>query len=409
MSDPAPLDLAPEDKEPSEPAPSKARLALLKRLADVVCLPSSRVNAFERSMTSDLLIEILRDATIDERMRVAQRLCSLIDAPSALARLLVRDVIEVSAPVLETCTSLADTELIDCARNASMKHRLLIAARRDISELVCESLVEPMEAPVIEAVLRNETARLSSNALEILVAATREHTRMIPLLLRRTELRPSHAYILFWWADADARRTILQRFAVSREVLQEAASDVFSLAASEKWADPLSRKALQFIERRQRNRAAIDKSPFNSLEDAVAAAQTGMTREIAEEISYLSGLKPTTGAKIFTDAGGEPIAILCKATGLPKAAIKALWRGLRRRETDSSGELWPALERVLIIHDMIAVDRAQTVLRYWNWSLSSALTPALLKAIRDGDEDGLDEYSLPQRAAMLALSSDFSR
>jgi len=49
------------------------------------------------------------------------------------------------------------------------------------------------------------------------------------------------------------------------------------------------------------------------------------------------------------------------------------------------------------------------VLRYWNWSLSSALTPALLKAIRDGDEEGLDEYSLPQRAAMLALSSDFTR
>jgi hypothetical protein len=51
MSDPAPLELAPEDEEPSERAPSKARLALLKRLADVVCLPSSRVNAFERSMT----------------------------------------------------------------------------------------------------------------------------------------------------------------------------------------------------------------------------------------------------------------------------------------------------------------------------------------------------------------------
>ena len=61
-----------------------------------------------------------------------------------------------------------------------------------------------------------------------------------------------------------------------------------------------------------------------------------------------------------------------------------------------------------IIYDMIAVDRAQTVLRYWNWSLSSAMTPALIKAIRDGDEDALDEFSLPQRAAMLALRSDFS-
>ena len=58
---------------------------------------------------------------------------------------------------------------------------------------------------------------------------------------------------------------------------------------------------------------------------------------------------------------------------------------------------------------MLAVDRAQTVLRYWNWSLSSALTPALLRAIRDGGELGLDSYSAPERAAMLALADNFGR
>jgi len=192
-------------------------------------------------------------------------------------------------------------------------------------------------------------------------------------------------------------------------VLQDAVSDVFSMAAEEGWQDPLTRKALQFIERRQRNRAAIDKSPFNSLDEAVAAAQTGMTRELAEEISYLSGLKPTTGAKIMTDPGGEPLAILCKATGLPRNAVRALWRGLRRPETDSAGNLAPALERVLTTFDSLAVDRAQTVLRYWNWALSSALTPSLVRAIREGDEEAVDEFSAPQRAAMLALGRDFVR
>ena len=116
-----------------------------------------------------------------------------------------------------------------------------------------------------------------------------------------------------------------------------------------------------------------------------------------------------TGAKIFTDSGGEPLAILCKATGLPKSAIRALWRGLKREETESDGSPSRALERAILVYDMIAVDRAQTVLRYWNWSLTSALTPALLRAIRDGDEDGFDEYSAPQKAAMLAFSKDFGR
>jgi uncharacterized protein (DUF2336 family) len=381
----------------------------LKRLADVVCLPSSRINAFERSMTADLLVEMLREADLSERQRAARRLSSLVEVPSSLARLLLRDDVSVAQFLLENCAALSDCELIDCARMASPEHRRLMARRRDLSEVVSEHLVTPGETPVIETLLKNETARLSNECVELVVAATRDQPRLVPPLLRRPELRPRHAYVMFWWADPECRRVILQRFAVSREVLQDAAADVFALAAEEKWNDALSRKALQFIERRQRNRAAIAKSPFDSLDEAVAAAEAGMTREVAEEISYLAGLKPMTGAKIFTDPGGEPLAILCKATGLPRANVVRLWRALRRPEADAQGRPSPHLERVLTTYDMIAVDRAQTVLRYWNWALSSALTAALVQAIREGDEAALDEYSVPQRAAMLALSSDLSR
>jgi len=389
MSQAAPHSATPA-AEPAPPSASKARGALLKRLADVVCLPSSRVNAFERAMTADILVEMLREAEVDERARVAHRLAVLTEPPPVLARLLLRDVIQVSRDFLENCPSLTDTDLVDCARHASIEHRRLIARRRVVSDVVCEALVEAMEIPVIEALLRNDQARLSGDSVEALVAATREHPRLIPLLLHRRELRPSHAYFLFWWANAEARRAILQRFAVSREVLQEAAGDVFPMAAREGWADPLSRKALQFIERRQRNREALAKSPYASLDDAIQAAEGGMTRELADEISYLAGLKPITGAKIFNDPGGEPLAILCKATGLPKRAVRSLWRGLERRETDSSNEVWPAFERVLVTYDMIAVDRAQTVLRYWNWALSWNPTPDLPQAVGEGDDGGFD-------------------
>jgi len=392
------------------PPTSRARTALLKRLADVVCLPSSRVNAFERSITADVLVDMLREAAPGERLKVARRLANLSEVPATLLRLLLRDEIGVSGALLEHSVSLTDADLLDCIRLTTLEHRRMVAIRRGVSEVVADALIEFGEIPVIECLLRNDTARLSHAGLELIVAGTRGDSRLVATLLKRRELRPSHAYVLFWWADVEARRTILQRFAVSREVLQEAAGDVFPLAAEEGWQDPLARKALQFIERRQRNRAAIDKSPFDSLEAAIAvAAQDGMTRETAEEISYLSGLKPTTGSKIFSDQGGEPLAILCKATGLPRAAIRALWRALRRPETEASGEADPKLERVLVTFDMIAVDRAQTVLRYWNWSLSSALTPALVQAIRDNDMEALDEYSVPQRAAMLALSREFGR
>jgi uncharacterized protein (DUF2336 family) len=399
------LSLAEAQPAETERPKRRARLALLKRLADVVSLPSSRVNAFERAVTADLLVEILRDADLDERARIARRVASLMEIPTSLVRLLLRDTIEVAQPLLADA-ALNDVDLLDCVRNATSAHRRLIALRRGVSETVVEALVETGEAPVMEALLRNSQARLSTGAVEGLVAMTQTQAHLAPLLLKRPEVRPSHAYVLFWWADAEARRLILQRFAVSREVLQEAASDVFPMAAAEGWQDDLTRKALQFIERRQRNRAAIEKSPYNSLDDAVAAAERGMTRELAEEISYLSGLKPMTGAKIMSDPGGEALAVLCKATGLPRTALRQLWRALRRPETTETGELAPGLTRAVLIYDMIAVDRAQTVLRYWNWSLSSAMTPTLVKAIRDEDDTELDEFSAPQRAAMLAFRTD---
>lgn len=404
MSEPAlPLD-------PTAPAkPSRARSALLKRLADVACLPASRVNVFERSITADLLAELLKEATADERLRLARRLSVLSDIPAILSRFLLRDDVGVAGVLLTDSAALSDLDLLDCIRAAGPEHRRLIAQRRGVSEVVAEALVETADPTVVEPLLRNDLARLSASSVEAVVAMTRDAPGLIAPLLKRGELRPSQAYVLFWWADADARRVILQRFAVSREILQDAVGDVFGLAAEEQWRDPLSRKALQFIERRQRNRTAMERSPFGSLEEAVVAAEPGLSRELAEEIAYLSGVKPATAAKIFTDLGGESLAILCKAVGLSRAGLRSLWRGLRRPDVDAEGAPTPGLLRVLEIFDLIAVDRAQTVLRYWNWSLSSALTPALLKALQDGDQEAGDEYSSSQGPSMLAVTGDFGR
>jgi uncharacterized protein (DUF2336 family) len=397
------------DDEAAQPS-LKARHALLKRLADVVSLPASRINAFERAVTGDLLVEMLRLASTEERRRVAARLAPLAELPNSVARLLLRDEPEIARLLIEQCASLSDADLVGCARDAGPEHRLIMAERRGLSEIVTETLFSFGEMEVMEAVLRNPTVRLSQVGVEAVVGLSRTHPKLSGFLLKRPELRPAGAYVMFWWCGPDDRRTILQRFAVSREVMQEVSEDVFAMAAAEGWSDPVARKALQFIERRQRNRAAIDKSPYDGLEHALSvAARDGLSRETASEIAFLAGVKPLTGAKILGDPGGESLAILCKATGLSRVDLLNLWRSMRRPETTADGALHPDLERVQITYEMLAVDRAQTVLRYWNWSLSSALTPSLLRAIREGEDEAIDEYSAPERAAMMVLTEDLKR
>jgi uncharacterized protein (DUF2336 family) len=389
------------------PPPSPSRQVLMRRLADVVCLPESRINAFERAVTADLLVEMLRESDLAERARVAKRLSILAELPNSLVRLLLIDEVEVARPLIEEGEALSDSDLYYCARHGKTGHRLMLAARKGLSSLLSEILVESEEIAVIEVLLKNGKATLSQQAIETVVAMSQNAPSLVPLVMRRPEIRPSSAYVLFWWSPAEVRKVILSRFGVNREVMQDMAADVFAMAAKEKWQDAMSRKALQFIERRQRNREALKKSPYDSLEAAIAdAAKGGMTRKMAEEIAYMSGIKPSTGAKLLRDAGGEGLAVLCKATGLSRKALKALWKALRRPLRTADGHIHPQLADVLIVYDMLAVDRAQTVLRYWNWSLSSALTHVMLKSLARGEDMELEGLSVPQRAAMLAFAQD---
>jgi hypothetical protein len=88
------------------------------------------------------------------------------------------------------------------------------------------------------------------------------------------------------------------------------------------------------------------------------------------EIAHLAGIKPTTAAQIFSDPGGEAIAVFCKAVGLKRPALLALWRALRRPYGDVESANNP-LGRTVYIFDTLATTKAQTVLRYWNWSFTA--------------------------------------
>ena len=364
---------------------AEIRRALAKRLSDVICIPSSQLAPQERHMAGDVLVELLRDADIELRESVAKRLVMLNEAPRTILVILAKDDIRVARHVLEKSKSLTDSDLIQIIKKVSSKHRAMIAQRREVSDAVSDALVQFLEEDVVQVLLKNKGAAFSETALQRILTVSRQHKDYIKLLIKREELRPSHGLTMFWWAGGEDRRKILTRFGVTRNVLQESCHDLYPRAAKDGWSDAGVRKALQFIERRQRNRAAIDRSNYGSLEAAIDLAEAnGISRDLTEEISYMAGIKPATGAQILTDRGGEGLAILCKAPGLKREHVEKIWRALRRPVHDIDGEMHADLARVMRTYDSISTDKAQTVLRYWNWSLTSSLNAEVLRHIRDG-------------------------
>jgi uncharacterized protein (DUF2336 family) len=391
----APVSLATVTRE-------RSRATLTRRLQDVVGLPSSRIAPQERHMAADLLIEVLRESDLPTRVRCAERMALLHETPALLLRYLARDEIEVARQILEVCEAFDDSDLIATATapSATTEHRILIARRKRVSESVADVLAQREEVPVIMALLRNKGSNLAHPAVETITALSKSYPEIGPMLMRRLELKPSQALTMFWWAAPDERVRILERFAVERLTLLDACQDLFAVAARDGWQDGLLRKSLQFIERRQRNREAIAKSPYDSLEHAIEALAAAPSQELFKEIAFLSGLRPASGAQILSDPGGEALAILCKATGLKRRYLRTLWTGLKRPlgTDEQPAEPWA---RALRVYDTLSTNKAQTVLRYWNWSLTSAMSPTLAAKL-DDDSDEV-EFSVAARASRLVF------
>ncbi len=353
-----------EPFELTQPETPRARAILARRLADIVGLPSSRITPRERWIVADLLHDLLRASEMPLRRRVAQRLASLNEAPHRLLRMLAIDAFEVAEPILEECSALTDFDMMEIVQSGTLQHRMVVARREKISETVAAALAAYGETPVVERLLKNHTARLAAPSIDHLVSAAAEELSYAQLLIRRAELRPAQAFRLFWGCPHAERLQILERFAVDRTILIDASEDIFPIARDEGWSDPMVRRILRYIDRRQRNREAIQLSPFESLESAVEAVRVSGPREdVLIEVATLAGIDIGLLRHMISDHAGEALAVLCKSTGLKWESFRSLWRGLQRSEDDGR------MEEARHVYDMLSVEKAQTVLRYWNLSV----------------------------------------
>lgn len=350
------------------PAPVRksARTVLTRRLADIVCLPSSRLTPQERWIVADVLDEMLRTAEPAMRARVAERLAEQGDAPPLLLRRLALDAYEIAAPIIERSQALTDFDMMEIARKGELKHRIALARRESVSETVTAALTASGDVQVLTVLLRNEGARIAPQSMDHLVRLASEHANISRQLIRRPELRPAQAFALFWEVDHDQRRMILERFAVGRTILQEAAEDVFPLAAREAEPDPLVMRALTYIDRRQRNRQANDTSSYGGLEGVVEQAVKGFSPALMQEAARLANIQLSLMERLVEDLSGEPLGVLAKATGLSRKHLSYLRLGAGH-EDGSAGAA-----NAELVFDILSVDKAQTVLRYWDWSFQRA-------------------------------------
>ncbi len=352
----------------------KIKFMLLRRLVDAVAMPTSQIPMQDRSLVSDILISLLLELGDDERLLCAERLKDSSEAPRRLLRYLAQSNFNVAEHLLNENTSFNASDLVELVHTTSPQHRMAIAQRREVDVSVCDALIDHGEVNILEAMLRNRYAQISELGMDALLLQSRAHNQLCPLIAGRPELRPAQAMAMFWWSGQETRKSLLLKNSADRKIIMDYCSDVFPILTKNDLESPLIRKILNMIDRRQRNRKANEVSSYDTLEQiASEAAKSGLSPDIIDNLGYFSNINGATLSKLLVDSGGEGIAVFCKATGLSRNSLIELWQAVHKEAFIDKGELHPHLSYIIEIYDLMTSVKAQTALRYWNWSFGNRI------------------------------------
>ncbi len=371
------------------------RTLMVRKLTDIVVLPSGKVSSNERALVADILLHVLDKIEKPIRMEVAQRIARVAECPPALVRMLLMDDASVAEKVASTAESLPEALLIEAARDGTMAHRMMIARRLDLTSAIADACLAYDEIDVIKLILKREECTLSPNAVNKVVALSSTNKDVQSLLLRRRELEPAHGFMMFWWVDAERRRRILTRFALDRSVVQDALADLYPRVFRGGDNDTVVKDILVLSERRHRPRG-VNGEPVSMdvVGRTLAAACKYPAQEIIDAVAMIGGVSRDLSSRILRDPGGEPFAVLCKSLGVARGDFYDFL--IAASESD---EGVARADHLLGIFDSMARDFSRAVLRYWDWDSNpriahiSRLMALLQSEININDLGELSEFS----------------
>jgi hypothetical protein len=186
------------------------RNELARNVATLFSLTSEKCSEEQIEVYDSVLVRLSDMVEMQARAFIAGRLASLRRAPEATIRRLANDEIEVAKPVLESSTILRDTDLVEISMKRSEDHRVAIAAREILSDMVTDVLVETGGSAVHQTVARNGGASLSNKGVLGLIQASGLDEDLQMALANRSDLDEQAVSTLASLASERVRMRLLE-------------------------------------------------------------------------------------------------------------------------------------------------------------------------------------------------------
>ncbi len=329
-----------------------AQVALTNAVVDLL---EVELSPREQELLTDVLITLIRQAEMDLRQALAERLAVISDVPLRLALHMANDDIIVAAPVLRKSLALSDLDLIYIIKSKGASYWQAIAARALLSSNVIDVLADTREQDTVIVLAKNERIQLTSYAIDILVEMSKADDVVAKPLLMRTGLPESLARTLYEHVGAELKEYISGYFGVEGNRAQGAVDDLI--------LEFVEATNTEFMPSAQMMEAAeqFANQGLLNLQLMLESLQKGRIASFIALFSRYTGISAQKVHDFLKQSCPKGLAIACRAFSIQKGDFSRIYLMTHRMRAAGQVVNQKDMMEVLTYFDKVRPETAQRI------------------------------------------------
>jgi uncharacterized protein (DUF2336 family) len=308
-------------------------------VASLYRIQGTGLNQRERALMHEILRRLTRDVEMAIRIALAERLADDTQAPHDLILLLVDDKIEVARPLLLRSPLLTEADMIKLIAESTKDHHEAVATRAHIGEPITDALSLSPHEPVLVALVRNATARISTATYEALIEKSRSLAGLQEPLTKRPDLPPVLASRMCDFVSDALKAFITQNYRIAPERLEQAVEQAETSVKSEAAAPrtPPAESAQKLVEKL--GAAGQLKAGF-----LLRVLHQGQADLFDLALAKMTALPVAELRSKFYGGGARAVALACRAVGIDRCVFATVYNlsrqahGLRATLTNTDNQ-----------------------------------------------------------------------
>jgi len=268
----------------------------------------------ETELIADVMIGLMRQAEIDLREALAERLAIIDNVPLRLILQLANDEIRVAQSILRKSSVLSDMDLIYIIKSKGPEYWQAIARREEMSNQIMNLLADTRNVETAIELAKNVNINLTEHSLIVLSDLAQNSDALACPLLRRDEVGPEMAKALYNYVGEEIKAQIKVKYGVEAESVVKAVEEVIVEMVE------ISEAVNEFTPSENMLKAAqrYKQKGLLTIKLMLGTLRRGQIAAFIAQFSKYTGLGQQTTLEILSQASGQGLAVACKAYDVPK-------------------------------------------------------------------------------------------